>query len=105
MNDQIIGLLQNGIYETFYMVILSTLFAYLIGVPIGVILNVTSPTGIKPNRFVNLVVGFITNVIRSVPFLILLVAILPFTRIVVGTTIGSSKTCGVISQGGGRRSG
>ncbi len=92
MNDQIIGLLQNGIYETFYMVILSTLFAYLIGVPIGVILNVTSPTGIKPNRFVNLVVGFITNVIRSVPFLILLVAILPFTRIVVGTTIGSSAT-------------
>ena len=74
------------------MVILSTLFAYLIGVPIGVILNVTSPTGIKPNRFVNLVVGFITNVIRSVPFLILLVAILPFTRIVVGTTIGSSAT-------------
>lgn len=92
MNDQIIRLLQNGIYETFYMVILSTLFAYLIGVPIGVILNVTSPTGIKPNRFVNLVVGFITNVIRSVPFLILLVAILPFTRIVVGTTIGSSAT-------------
>ena len=92
MNDQIIGLLQNGIYETFYMVILSTLFAYLIGVPIGVILNVTSPTGIKPNRFVNLVLGFITNVIRSVPFLILLVAILPFTRIVVGTTIGSSAT-------------
>ena len=92
MNDQIIGLLQNGIYETFYMVILSTLFAYLIGVPIGVIPNVTSPTGIKPNRFVNLVVGFITNVIRSVPFLILLVAILPFSRLVVGTTIGSSAT-------------
>jgi D-methionine transport system permease protein len=78
--------------ETFYMVILSTAFAYLIGVPMGVILNITSPTGIKPNRVINLVVGFITNVIRSVPFLILLVAILPFTRFIVGTTIGSTAT-------------
>lgn len=92
MNSQIIGVIQTGILETFYMVILSTAFAYLIGVPVGVILNVTSPNGITPNRAVYLIVGFITNVIRSVPFLILLVAILPFTRLIVGTTIGSTAT-------------
>ena len=92
MNTQILDLIKSGVGETFYMVILSTAFAYLIGVPMGVILNITSPTGIKPNRVINLVVGFITNVIRSVPFLILLVAILPFTRFIVGTTIGSTAT-------------
>jgi len=92
MNTQILDLIKGGVGETFYMVILSTAFAYLIGVPMGVILNITSPTGIKPNRIINLVVGFITNVIRSVPFLILLVAILPFTRFIVGTTIGSTAT-------------
>ena len=92
MNTQILDLIKGGVGETFYMVILSTAFAYLIGVPMGVILNITSPTGIKPNRVINLVVGFITNVIRSVPFLILLVAILPFTRFIVGTTIGSTAT-------------
>lgn len=92
MNTQILDLIKGGVGETFYMVILSTAFAYFIGVPMGVILNITSPTGIKPNRVINLVVGFITNVIRSVPFLILLVAILPFTRFIVGTTIGSTAT-------------
>lgn len=92
MNTQILDLIKGGVGDTFYMVILSTAFAYLIGVPMGVILNITSPTGIKPNRIINLVVGFITNVIRSVPFLILLVAILPFTRFIVGTTIGSTAT-------------
>ncbi len=92
MSSQIIELIRKGMGETFYMVLLSTLFAYLIGIPIGVILNITSPTGIKPNKIVNLVFGFITNVIRSVPFLILLVAILPFTRLIVGTTIGSTAT-------------
>ncbi|SNU07965.1 D-methionine transport system permease protein [Lachnospiraceae bacterium] len=92
MSDQIVGLIGKGITETFYMVILSTAFAYLIGVPVGVILNITGPNGIRPNRVVNIIFGFITNVIRSVPFLILLVAILPFTRLVVGTTIGSTAT-------------
>ncbi len=92
MNLQIINIIEKGIVETFYMVIASTLFAYLLGIPIGVILNITSPNGIKPNRFVNITVGFITNVIRSIPFLILLVAILPFTRLIVGTTIGSNAT-------------
>ncbi len=92
MSSQIWAQIVAGIGETFYMVILSTLFAYLFGVPIGIILNITDVNGIKPNRVVNLIFGFVTNVIRSVPFLILLVTILPFTRLVVGTTIGSTAT-------------
>ena len=92
MNSQIWAQIGVGIGETFYMVILSTLFSYLLGVPLGILLNVTDSNGIKPNRVVNMVAGFITNVIRSVPFLILLVAILPFTKLIVGTTIGSNAT-------------
>ncbi len=92
MSSQIWAQIVAGIGETFYMVILSTLFAYLFGVPIGIILNITDVNGIKPNRVVNLIFGFVTNVIRSVPFLILLVSILPFTRLIVGTTIGSTAT-------------
>ena len=92
MNSQIWAQIGVGILETFYMVIVSTLFAYLFGLPIGIILNITDANGIKPNRIVNMVVGFITNVLRSVPFLILLVAILPFTKLIVGTTIGSTAT-------------
>lgn len=92
MSSQIWAQIVAGIGETFYMVILSTLFAYLFGVPIGIILNITDVNGIKPNRVVNLIFGFVTNVIRSVPFLILLVTILPFTRLIVGTTIGSTAT-------------
>ena len=92
MNSQIVSQIVNGIGETFYMVILSPFFAYLFGVPIGIILNITDTNGIHPNRPINLIVGFITNVIRSVPFLILLVTILPFTRFIVGTTIGSTAT-------------
>ena len=92
MNEQIIGLIWQGIAETFYMVTVSTVFAYLIGIPLGVILNITGTNGIRPARALNLAVGFIIKVIRSVPFLILLVAILPFTRLIAGTTIGSTAT-------------
>nr|WP_256368334.1 methionine ABC transporter permease [Adlercreutzia sp. ZJ473] len=82
----------TGVGETLYMVIVSTLVAYLLGVPLGVILYVTDSKGIHPNRLVNLTVGIVVNVLRSIPFLILLVMILPFTRLVVGTTIGSTAT-------------
>ncbi|MDO5147546.1 MAG: methionine ABC transporter permease [Eubacteriales bacterium] len=90
------GILQNllwtGIKETFYMVIVSTVVSYLLGIPIGVMLYVTDKGGILENRLLNIVTGFIVNVTRSVPFLILLVALLPFTRFLVGTTIGSTAT-------------
>lgn len=92
MNNQIIEILVNGIWETLYMTIVSTVFAYVIGIPMGVILFVTDKKGICCNRAINFVVGAIVNMIRSVPFLILLVAILPFTRFLIGTSIGSTAT-------------
>jgi D-methionine transport system permease protein len=81
-----------GILETLYMVLVSTGIAYLIGIPVGVLLYVTDENGIAKNKLVNLILGFIVNMLRSVPFIILLVAIIPFTRFVVGTSIGSTAT-------------
>lgn len=86
------GLLGGGILETLYMVLVSTLLAYVIGLPIGVVLQVTDKGGICENKPVNKVLGVIVNLLRSVPFIILLVWILPFTRAIVGTTIGSTAT-------------
>ena len=92
MSPELIQLIATGVWETLYMTVVSTLISYLIGIPLGVVLYITGDGGIRRNRAVNLVVGIIVNVLRSVPFLILLVAILPFTRMVVGTTIGSTAT-------------
>ena len=82
MSDQIIDLLIKGVQETLYMVIISTLAAYIIGIPLGIIVFITDKKGIRPNRIINFLVGIIINVLRSVPFLILLVAIIPFTRLI-----------------------
>ncbi|MDE6851463.1 MAG: ABC transporter permease [Lachnospiraceae bacterium] len=87
-----IALLTNGIRETLYMTLVSTLVAYVIGIPLGVVLFITDQRGICKNRIIHFVVGTVINLVRSVPFLILLVAIIPFTRWVVGTTIGSTAT-------------
>lgn len=80
----------NGVWQTLYMTILSTLIAYIIGVPLGVILNITSPTGIKKNKIIYTILGFIINVLRSLPFVILAIWLIPFTRFIVGTSIGSN---------------
>ena len=92
MSPGMIKLLITGIGETFYMTLVSTAMAYIFGLPLGVILYITDKSGISPNKVFNTVLGFLVNMLRSVPFLILLVAILPFTRAVVGTTIGSTAT-------------
>ena len=92
MSQEMIQLLIQGVGETLYMTIVSTLIAYVFGIPLGVLMYITDSKGICKNKVVNFVVGFIINSIRSVPFLILLVAILPFTRWIVGTTIGSTAT-------------
>lgn len=85
-----IELLPKGLYETLYMTVASAFFAYVVGLPLGVILSVTGKNGIAENKFINAVLGFIVNFFRSAPFLILLVAIIPFTRFIVGTFIGST---------------
>ncbi|MCI8328442.1 MAG: ABC transporter permease [Oscillibacter sp.] len=82
------AIITRGIWETFIMTAVSTLFAYLIGLPMGVVCVLTQPHGIRPNRAVNTVLGWIINIGRSLPFIILMIAIQPFTKLVVGTKIG-----------------
>lgn len=81
-------LLFEETWDTIIMTFVSTAFAYLIGVPIGVLLTITSPGGLRPHKVLNTVLGWIVNIGRSLPFIILLVAIIPFTRFVVGTSLG-----------------
>lgn len=81
-----------GILETLYMVIVSSVLSYVIGLPLGVLLCVTDKDGICPCRPFNLIAGFIVNFLRSVPFIILLIALIPFTRKLIGTSIGSTAT-------------
>ncbi|MCF0140679.1 MAG: ABC transporter permease [Mogibacterium sp.] len=92
----LINLLWTGLLETLYMTLVSTLVAYIIGLPIGVSLIVTDPNGIHPIGWYNKVMGFIVNVIRSVPFLILMIALMPYVRKVIGTGIGTSATVAVL---------
>ncbi len=90
LSQAMISELLHGIWETLYMTLTSTVMAYVLGIPVGIVLYITDKNGICKNRPVNFILGVIVNVLRSVPFLILLVAILPFTRLVVGTTLGST---------------
>ena len=80
----------EAVKSTFIVTVASTLLAYLIGVPLGILLYGTAKTGIFPNRYINGTVGFIVNVIRSIPFIILLVITQPLAAAVVGTRIGDT---------------
>jgi len=82
------ALLVDGTVDTLVMVIISTLFAYLLGLPMGVALVLTQPHGIRPNGFINRLLGWIINIGRSLPFIILMIAIMDFTKLIVGTKIG-----------------
>ncbi len=82
-------LIQIGIWETVYMTFLSTAIAYLIGLPLGLILTVTDEGGIRPVRWLNRLLGFVVNFFRSIPFIILMVAMLPVARLIVGTALGN----------------
>jgi D-methionine transport system permease protein len=88
----LLKLLWNGTLQSLYMVLISTIASYVVGIPVGVILYITDKNGICRCRPVNLILGIIVNLVRSIPFIILLIAILPFTRAVVGTTIGVNAT-------------
>ncbi len=81
-------LLLEGMRDSIVMTGVATLVAYVIGIPIGMLLVLTKPGGLHPHRAVNAVLGWIVNIGRSIPFIILLVAIIPFTRLVVGTSLG-----------------
>ena len=83
------GIFALGVWETVYMVLLSTFIAYIIGLPLGIILSVTDKEGICPIRWLNKIIGFIVNIFRSIPFIILMVAILPAAKLFVGTSMGN----------------
>lgn len=85
---ELIRLLGSESLVTLYMTFAGTLVAYLIGLPVGVSLVVTGPNGIKPAPLYNKAMGFVVNVIRSVPFLILMIALIPYIRKIIGTGIG-----------------
>lgn len=84
-----IDMLKTGIWETLYMTFASSFLAYLIGIPLGVILVITDKNGIKPFPMIQKILGLAINLLRSIPFIILLIMVLPITRIIVGTTLGA----------------
>ena len=84
------GLIQKGVWETVYMTVISTAISYAIGLPLGVILTVTDKGGIHPIPWLNRVLGVIVNFFRSVPFIILMVAMLPVAKFFVGTSLGNN---------------
>ena len=88
MHDQLIDLLLTGTTDTLIMVGVSAIVAFLIGLPMAVVLVSTSEHGIYPSKPINQALGWIVNITRSVPFLILMVALIPITRWIVGTSYG-----------------
>ena len=93
MSQEIIKLMLQGIEETFYMVAVATVIGGIIGIPLGITLVTTSKGHILENRFINQILGTIVIIIRSIPFIILMVAIIPLTRLIAGTSIGTTAAC------------
>ncbi len=83
-----VSMILTGLYETLLMTAASSFFSYVIGIPLGVLLVVSDTNGIKPMPVLNGVLGSVINLIRSVPFMILLIMVIPLTRLMVGTSIG-----------------
>ena len=86
------NMILNGILETVYMTVVSTFFGYLLGLPMGILLTTSDKNGLKPNPFLYKVLDAISNVVRSVPFLILLILLIPITRQLVGKSYGTTAT-------------
>jgi len=88
----IVDMLVEGVYDTLYMTLISTLMGYTLGLPLGIALAITDKNGIKPNAYIYRILDFIVNVLRSIPFLILLILLMPLTKMIVGRTYGSDAT-------------
>ena len=91
-DSTIITMLLEGIRDTLYMTLVSTLLGYVFGLPMGILLTVTDKNGLKPNAVIYKILDVISNIVRSIPFLILLILLIPFTRLVVGKSYGSTAT-------------
>lgn len=90
MDSKIIDIMIQAVGQTVYMVFFSTLFASILGFILGIVVTVTSPKGLKPNKIIYNALDLIINVLRSFPFIILIVFIIPLTRAIVGTPIGEA---------------
>lgn len=90
MDSKIIDVMIQAVGQTVYMVFFSKLFASILGFILGIVVTVTSPKGLKPNKIIYNVLDLIINVLRSFPFIILIVFIIPLTRAIVGTPIGEA---------------
>lgn len=91
-SNEIVQMILRGIGETVYMTLVSTFLGYLLGLPLGIVLAVTDQGGIRPNRICYKVLDVLTNIVRSIPFLILLILLIPFTRALLGKSYGSTAT-------------
>ena len=89
---EVVWMIIEGIRDTLYMTLASTLFGYMLGLPMGITLAVTDKDGIKPHPVIYKILDVIANIVRSIPFLILLILIIPFTRWLVGKSYGSTAT-------------
>ena len=92
IDNVIVTMIIEGTIDTLYMTLFSTFFAYLFGVPIGIALIVTAKDGLSPNKTVYKILDVLVNIIRSIPFLILLILIMPVTKFIVGRSYGSTAT-------------
>ncbi|MCI6857800.1 MAG: ABC transporter permease [Eubacterium sp.] len=90
--QEVTSMIINGVWATLYMTLASTILGYVFGLPMGILLAVTDKEGLAPNAVVYKILDVITNVVRSVPFLILLILLIPFTRLLVGQSYGSTAT-------------
>ena len=91
-SSEVTNMIIAGIGETLYMTLVSTIAGYIIGLPMGIVLTVTDKDGIRPNALVYKILDVIVNIVRSIPFIILLVLLIPFTRLLVGKSYGSTAT-------------
>ncbi|HIS95016.1 MAG TPA: ABC transporter permease [Candidatus Ventricola gallistercoris] len=90
--DKLVALLAEGVRDTLYMTTVSTLFAYLLGLPLAILLVLTAPGGLRPVPLLYRVLDVVVNVLRSVPFLILMILVIPLTRLIAGKAYGSTAT-------------
>ncbi len=89
-SKEVTDMLLLGIWQTLYMTLVSTVIGYVIGLPMGIALTVSDKDGIAPNKVLYKILDVISNLVRSVPFIILLVLLIPFTRVIVGKSYGST---------------
>nr|WP_330369341.1 hypothetical protein [Clostridioides mangenotii] len=99
LSDFLSNIFIEALLQTLYMIIVPTIAATILGFILAIILVVTAPNGLKPNNSVYSILGFIVNVFRSFPFMILIVALIPVTRVIVGSAIGETAAIVPITIG------